>query len=328
MLRRFTRLVFAICLVWGFGSATACGDGYVPEEPADDGGGGSTADASSDAGPGDGVSDASEVDDGSEDGSGDTGSDTASSDGEVGEDTDPSSCIANNDGVIERSEVTFRPGLQATFQVARDVEVDTTGQETDEGRVWDYTKTYEGDHPEVVKLQPLDGRWFESEFPDGEYAMKLAGDSEELGVFRATSEALLLLGVVSPEDDGATTEIKYDPPVEVLKFPLQEGETWRTDTEASGTHEVWSPFVSISWNEEYYNEVDAEGTLKTPYGTFDVLRVRTRLERSNAAGVPLGTVRTFAFVAECFSTVATVRSDRGEDQVEFEEAAEIRRITK
>lgn len=324
MLRRLTLTVIAAGLVGIGATVGACGEGYVPRADSDVD---PESDATVDAGDGVGGDADAAVPDGNSDETGADGGADAE-DADSGEDAEPSSCVANNDGVVERSEVTFRPGLQATFRVARDVQVDTTGRETEEGRVWDYTKSYEGDHSEVVKLQPLEGRWFESEFPDGDYAMKLVGDSEELGVFRATSDALLLLGLVSPEDDGATTEIKYDPPVEVLKFPLQEGETWRTETEASGTHAVWSPFVEISWDETYFNEVDAEGTLKTPYGTFDVLRVRTRLEQDNPAGFPRGEIRTFAFVAECFSTVATIRSDRGEDEVEFEEAASIRRIAK
>ena len=58
--------------------------------------------------------------------------------------------------------------------------------------------------------------------------------------------------------------------------------------------------------------------------TFEVLRVRTELERT--VGLLTTTVRTFAFVSECFGTVATVTSEDDEDQVEFSRAAEVRRL--
>lgn len=236
-------------------------------------------------------------------------------------------CVSENDGVVEADEVPLRPGLTSLFRVANDVQVDTAGSSGDGGRQWDYSGDYEGDETQVLELQPIQGQWFAADFPEADYAMKLVGDRDELGVFRKTDDALLMLGVVSPDDGGfGETNLEYDPPVKVLDFPIEEGKSWITETTVSGTHETWSPVTPITYEETYRNQVDASGELDVPYGEFDVLRVRTVLDRQ--VGFTSDTVRTFAFVAECFGTVATIRSDGGETETEFQEAAEIRRLDK
>lgn len=304
--------------------STGCTDGYVPSEEdqsdassSSDGsgsgggnGGGTGGDAWTEPG-----GDGSEVDSrDSRDG------DNDEVDGERG-----TSCTPDGDGSITREEVPLRAGLRAVFEVANDVEVDTTGRQEDGERTWDYAKEYPGDHAEVIELQSMEGKWFRSDFPDADYAMKLAGDSDELGVFKTTREALLMVGVVSPEDDGTTTNVEFDPPVPILDFPLEEGKIWQHEADASGTHATWGP---VTYSETYTMEVDSAGTLKTPYGSFEVLRVYTSLDReSTYSGFPLGSVRTFAFVAECFGTVATIRSKQDESEKEFEEAAELRRLS-
>lgn len=267
---------------------------------------------------------------------GDTAEDTTvREDGEArdtddGDDDDGggnNTCVAEGDGVVQADEVPLRPGLTSLFRVANDVQVDTAGSSSGDGQRWDYSGSYEGDETEVLELQPIQGQWFAADFPEADYAMKLVGDRDELGVFRKTDDALLMLGVVSPDDDGfGETNLEYEPPVKVLDFPIEEGKSWITETTVSGTHETWSPVTPITYEETYRNQVDAAGTLEVPYGDFDVLRVRTVLDRQ--VGFTSDTVRTFAFVAECFGTVATIRSDGGEEETEFQEAAEIRRLDK
>ena len=58
----------------------------------------------------------------------------------------------------------------------------------------------------------------------------------------------------------------------------------------------------------------------------DVLRVNTRFERHLGLGVLPTTLRTHTFVAECFTTVAVVRSVEGHDAPEFDGASEVRRL--
>ena len=317
---RRTTLHCAVLLVAWF-AAAACSNGYVPTSDTGDA---NLADGTAerrDAGTDPDDTMTTPQDGGS--------ADSAASGVDSGQDGVSSTCTPEGDGKIGRDEVPLQAGLKAIFRVAQGVTVDTAGQKKSGERHWDYTKSYSGDHAEAIELQSMDGKWFKADFPDADYAMKLTGDSEELGVFDITSDALLMLGVVSPTDESTTTNIEYDPAVKVFDFPLEEGKTWKTEATATGTHATWSPWTPITYQETYRNQVDAAGTLETPYGEFDVLRVRTVLERSQAvSGVPLGTIRTFAFVAECFGTVATIRSKQGESKTEFDEASEIRRLSK
>ena len=307
----------------------SCTEGYVPGQGDSDVADGGFTDTSVDSGDISqrDMTDGSDVETGTDEDP-DVGPDAPGDTGSEDPDGGSNTCSPEGDGEITRDEVPLEPELRATFEVARDVDVDTSGKMGADGPTWDYAKSFPGDHPKVVELESMDGQWFKPDFPEADYAMKLAGDAEELGVFDIRSEGLFMLGVVSPEDDGATTKISYDPAVAVLKFPLNEGETWKTETTASGSHRTWAPYGGLSYQETYTNQVDARGTLKTPYGEFDALRVRTKLERESTFNVPLATVRTFSFVAECFGTVATIRSDDDPDKTEFEHAAEIRRLTR
>ena len=231
-------------------------------------------------------------------------------------------CHPNHDSAITRDEVTTRAGLSATFRVALDTPVDTAGElQGDGSRVWDLAGELTDDSDVVVELSPVDGAWFADTFPTGDYAARLSQTEELLGVFQSTDDALLLLGVVSPNAGVSRTELVYDPPVEVLRFPLTTTSTWSTDTVVSGLAQG----IAAYYSEEYDSQVDAVGELATPYGSFPVLRVRVALRRVVGA-VPV-TVRSFMFVSECFGTVATISSEDYETDVEFTQAAEVRRLS-
>lgn len=233
----------------------------------------------------------------------------------------PRICQPNRDGVITRAEVPLRAGLHATYKVASETEVNTAGEMGENGeRVWDLDLELTNDRLVLVEARDPKNKWFSTDFPDASYVTPLSDASDLLGVFQITDDALLLLGVVSPEDGFDETNLAYDPPVEVLSFPLEVGSSWTTDAEVSGTAQG---FYSI-YDEEYSSQVDAAGVLRTPYGDFDVLRVRVELDRT--VGFYTTKVRTYAFVSECFGTVATIVSEDDEDEVEFTTASEVRRL--
>lgn len=229
-------------------------------------------------------------------------------------------CRPNHDGVITRDEVPVQAGLRATFKIATDATFETAGVVEDGKIVWDLSGTLENDVLEIVELKDPAGQWFETTFPTATYYSQLATDSDLLGVFEASDDALLLDGVVSPEDGLFKTEIEYDPAVEVLKFPIDSSASWTTEASVSG---LVSGVVSF-YSEDYTSVYAGEGTLKTPYGNFEVIRLRTDLTR--LVGLLTTKVRTYTFVAECFGTVATIRSNDNETAVEFTTAAEIRRL--
>jgi hypothetical protein len=238
-----------------------------------------------------------------------------------GGDGGPVTCSPDNDGVVARAEVPLKAGLHATFRVATDVTVDLVGTQVGGVRTWDLAGALTGDHALLAETRDYSGTWYAPDFAGGTYSARLSDGNQLLGVFEVTADALLMRGVVSPDSGFTQTELTYDPAVKVLAFPLQSGTTFTTDSLVTGQASgVWS-----AYGEKYESQVDAAGQLKTPYGEFSVLRVRTLLTRT--VGLLVTTVRTFTFVTECFGTVATVRSQDNEAAVEFTQAAEVWRLS-
>lgn len=263
----------------------------------------------------------SEGDEGSSgDGTGDA--DTTEGDSSGGEGSGGGElCLPpNGDGLIEREEMPLQAGLSATFLVAQDVAFDSAGTMVDGAREWDFDVMLTGDHQSIGETLPLDDRWFEPVFPGATYASRLTDGDDLLGVFEATDTALLLRGVVSPTDGFDRTELVYDPPAIVLSFPLWVGQQWSTESTVSGLAQG----VAALYTERYDGEVDAEGIAQTPFGEFPVMRANVLLTRT--IGVVPTTLRTQSFIAECFGTVASLRSDEGIDGPEMTQAAEVRRL--
>ncbi|HEX8793017.1 MAG TPA: hypothetical protein VF765_18860, partial [Polyangiaceae bacterium] len=141
-----------------------------------------------------------------------------------------------------------------------------------------------------------------------------------LGVFQAGGQSLLLQGVVSPTSGTQQTEVSYMPAAEILGFPMMMGSNWSSTSTITGTDQG----VQVYYTEKYASTVDAHGTLKVPYGTFDVLRVQTTLTRTVGAVVTV--TQSLAFIAECFGPVATLTSQSDETKTEFTNAAEAQRL--
>jgi hypothetical protein len=230
-------------------------------------------------------------------------------------------CSANHDGVIDRSEVPLRAGLHATFRIAQNTTVSTAGDSSTGTRVWDLSGSFANDTDAIVDLIDPSGTWWSASYPTATYAAQLAASSTNLGVFAISDTALTLLGVVSEANGGARTNLAYDPPVTVLQFPIHASDTWTTTSMVTGQADG----VAALYTETYTSVVDATGTLITPLGSMDVLRVRTDMQRTSGV-VTLTTLRTFGFVAECFGTAATITSQSNPSMTEFTNASEVRRL--
>lgn len=231
-------------------------------------------------------------------------------------------CRPNRDGVIERHEVSLQAGLSAKFRVATAAQWSTEPQDVDGEPTWDLSGEFATDVDTLIQLRSLAGTWFETKFPGADYYTPLSTSSDLLGVFDITDDAVLLLGVVSPEDGFLVTELTYNPPVPVLQFPLQAGDSWSVSSDITGWYE--GTIIVGFYNETYVFEADDAGTLLTPYGTFPSIRVRSVLDRT--VGFLTTVIRQFAFVTECFGTVATVTATDNEDGLEFSEVSELRRL--
>jgi hypothetical protein len=230
-------------------------------------------------------------------------------------------CAPNRDGIVSRDEVPLRPGLRATFRIGTNAMVSTAGTMTGGMRTWDFSGAYAGDMDELTTLMEPGANWWAAMYPTATHAARLSSSADNLGVFQITDDALLLLGVVSPEAGVTQTRLTYTPPVTVIAFPLQDGSTFTTTSSVSGT----ALGVIAAYTEEYNSVVDASGTLITPYGSTPALRVRTEMTRRSGL-VTLTTLRQFTFVAECFGIAGLVTSNARESSIEFTTAAEIRRL--
>ncbi|HVV86178.1 MAG TPA: hypothetical protein VHE35_24150 [Kofleriaceae bacterium] len=231
-------------------------------------------------------------------------------------------CVPNHDGTITRDELVMAAGQTATFRVATNVTTDTAGAQGAGGaRTWDYTAALSGDADLHVMLLAPAGQWWAGTFPTASYATRLSAASDLLGVMRLDANGLELLGVVSPAGGITRTELTYDPPVPIIPTPLGPSSSWTTNTTITGlANGIFTPYT-----ERYQGRVDAIGTLVAPYGSFPVRRIAVDLTRT--VGAAITTKRTFAFVSECYGTVATITSQDYEQGAEFTRAAELWRLT-
>jgi len=231
-------------------------------------------------------------------------------------------CTPNHDGSITRAEFPLEPGRTATYRVGLDVDVNTAGLAgPNQTRVWDFSNQNAGDQEVQSALQAVAGTWYASAFPGATYATRLSQTEPLNGVFELTDAGLLLRGVVSDLGGATRTELVYEPPVTVVKFPLQSNTSWSTTSTITGVAQG----VPSVYTEEYSSIVDAVGELTTPFGTFPVQRIRIDLTRT--VGVLITTSRSFSFISECFTSVANVRSEDYESDIDFDRAAELRRLS-
>jgi hypothetical protein len=243
-------------------------------------------------------------DDGGGSGSGSGGADVVVLDVAGGSETGPEggtgSCLPDDGGVITRTEFPMLAGLHASFLIATStggVTVDTSGTS------WDLSGPLAGDQTVVITTDSPSGQWFASKFTTATYTSLLSeAESTLLGVYQATNAALLLQGAVSTTSGTQQTEVSYSPSAEIIAVPMQMGSTWTSTSTVQGTADG----IATIYTEKYDSSVDARGTLKVPYGSFDVLRVQTTLTRT--VGAVVQTTQTMTFVAQCFGPVARLTS--------------------
>lgn len=248
------------------------------------------------------------------------GGGSAGSGGAGGGGTGPS-CLPNNDGTITRAEVPLGPGFHATFKVASDVTFNSAPVMDGGVPTWDFTRALAGDHNVLAETMSISGRWFENDFAGASYVTKLAEDSDLLGIFEVKPDGLYLRGVASPTSSLTATKLSYSPPAKLIAFPLTTSSTWTTTSTVSGTLNggAWVQY------ETYDSTADARGVAKTPFASFDVIRVKTVLRRT--VGFVVNTTRSQLFVTECFGTIATLTSQLNESSSEFSDQAEVRRLS-
>lgn len=230
-------------------------------------------------------------------------------------------CPANNDGVLQRAEVLVNFEETLLYRApprGQQVTVDLAGVMEEGTQTWHFEDAVAGERVVEEGASSIAGTWFEEDFPTATHVAPLSESYGYDGVYRLDDEALWLLGFVSNDNEG--TRVNYDPPVPILRFPLAQGDSWTVATTGSG----WMSWVMFYDTEEYTLTVDAVGIVVVPAGRFPALRVRSELTQT----VGLLTTRriAYSFMSECWGRVAQVASRDNESELEFELAADYRRL--
>lgn len=236
----------------------------------------------------------------------------------------PPQCRGNRDGVIDRAEVAFAPGVEVRYRInpaATLALVSPHGTERADGsRAWDFTDP--SGSLVTLSLLTTTSQWFASRFPGAQYAARLDPRSANLGVYRATDTSVDLMGVAgAAERDG--TLVHYDTPPSLLRFPLRVGDTW---TATATTVDAMVENTPVASRDRYEITVDAHGEVRVPSLTFaDALRVRVELTQSFPAGPGRRQIQ-YLWMVECYGEVARMTSRDGEVDPDFRMASEFRRL--
>jgi len=240
----------------------------------------------------------------------------------------PTICTPNNNGQIERSELLFKLGTSITYREAGSssspIPVDLKGTRGNDGELtWDFSQQYPNSSKVVDEILPVAGAWYADLYKDATHSVILERNLKYFGVFQVTDTELLLLGTVSETRD--RTKLKYDTPISLFQFPLAVGKKWTSSGTTTGTLSG-VPFYRM--HETYLFEVDAKGKVKTPAGTFPVVRLKLSLTQQQfSPALFRRTGYSYYFVSECYGVMVTVDSKDYESNPLFTQAARIKRLS-
>jgi hypothetical protein len=242
-------------------------------------------------------------------------------------DPEPLACVPNLDERIDQTELQPAIGTPVRYVVSPPETtrtVDLAGEENGDGvLVWDFATDFADDQALTVVPATLEGKWYAASFADGAFVTPFGGGVDSIGLVR--DDALVLLGLASEEEapEEGQALLVYDPPIVLVKFPVAVGQSFVSAGEIVDGMARGLPYAG---RDTYEVSVDALGVIDLPQLTFDqVLRVRTKVTVEPAVGAAVVRQQT-SFFAECFAEVARAQSADGEDNADFAEAAELRRL--
>jgi hypothetical protein len=242
----------------------------------------------------------------------------------------PLSCVPNLDGTIESSELQPALGVAAKYTVSpsgatRMVDVagsvDSSGQ-----RVWDWAASYSGDQVATIEASNLQGKWYASSFPNGQFVTPFdAGDTLE-AVYSQDDKGLYIQGLASAQENppaGKTLWV-YDTPVILYQLPLSKGTTWSSKGTVKNGLVQGLPYAAT---DQYDGEDVDTGQLVLPDFTFtQAHRLRFTVTTTLSAGGNPVVHKQDSFLFECFGEIGRATSAAGESNDDFTTAAEIRRL--
>jgi hypothetical protein len=240
-------------------------------------------------------------------------------------------CTGNNNGEIALDELLFEAGLSASYRINPPgtlVDVDAAGQVIEGKLLWDHASL--AGVVAQLDVERVEGTWYEQHFtnprPSFAIGVDLKADNLQVLYLDEAGDRMLLLGVVSREPD--VTLLIYQPPVEIMRFPLRAG------TKFSSTGKVENGLLNklpVSTNDTYEVEVDNEGTVQLP--TLDLrrsLRMRVKATVRTMGGQEVHNYQAQWF-HECFGevvrAVAQPRTDGTWPDPNLFKAQEYRRLS-
>lgn len=244
-------------------------------------------------------------------------------------DPTPLSCVPNLDDQIDRCELAPAIGTTIRYVVSAPDEtrkVDLAGTLDEDGEThWDFATDFATDQTLSIVPTTLEGKWYQASFDPDAFVTPFdrSGKLDSIGLL--TQDSLQLLGLASSEEDPkeGKTLLVYDPPIVVLQFPVEVGQSFVSTGEIVNGLIQGLPYAG---QDTYEVSVDAEGSIDLLQLTFEqVHRVRTKVTTQPAVGETQITYQT-SFYAECFAEVARATSAPGETSPDFTEAGELRRL--
>lgn len=253
-------------------------------------------------------------------------------------DAGPFSCLPNLDGRIDAAEVPVLLNRPVAYWVSASgaaQNVDLTGKVDAAGvRVWDFSATTQGQKKVQVTAVPLGDRWYAGDFPGGEFAAPADAGAPASGssgssidaIYSQDDTALWLYGYAShdPNPPGGRTLLVYQTPVALIRFPVVAKASYVGKGQISGGEIDGLPY---SGTDTYQVDVGGSGHLLLPGVQFtQARRIDTEVTVEPAAGGQKTSRRQTAFWFECFGQVVQVTSRPDENNVNFNVAAEVRRL--
>ena len=233
-------------------------------------------------------------------------------------------CLPNNDGVIEQSELMFVLGLPPANYRANPpgttVGINPAGQLINGKIEWDFSslagKIFK------LKVEPVAGTWYAKHFPDGDIAMVTSIKADTLQILNVDSGKVYLLGLASRKPDHTLTI--YDPPISAMRFPLRKGLKFT----ASSSLKIGSKIdgLPVTSKDTFEVSINTEGVLRLPnLKLHRVLLIETLVTSKTLGGVT-NTTRQLQWFSECYGEVVRALSVINEKDALFKTATELRRL--
>jgi hypothetical protein len=234
----------------------------------------------------------------------DQGADTTPP-GDLGEGDGGPICKANADDAVARSEMPIAVGSSITYAIGTGLTIDLVGTKKSGRTHWSLEQTAVDDKTVVSELLEVFA-WAKADYKDATYTSLISDKDGAYGVFKATPNALQLLGVISKDKAvpfSSGIELPYSKPIDMLRFPVDKSLSYTSEANASGYFN--GPWLYVS--EQYTVKTLDVGTLKLPKISFEAVLVKVAIKQTPYANPFLVKRRTvFLFVAECYGIVGRI----------------------